>query len=59
MIGLSKFIKGCVSIKELMDLPNAFTHALFKQYTDTMKDEEKRQAAEGENMADELEDALH
>ena len=41
-----------------MNFPNAFSHALFKQYTETMKSEEKRQAMEGEAMADELEENL-
>lgn len=51
-------MKGCTTIRELMDMPNAFTHTLFREYTLTMKDESKREAAEGEVMADELEDAI-
>ena len=39
-------------------MPNTFTHTLFKEYTDTMKDESKRQAAEGEVMTDQLEESL-
>ena len=41
-----------------MELPNWFSHALFKQYSDMMKDEKGRQAMEGEAMADELEEGM-
>lgn len=41
-----------------MDLPNAFSQALFKQYHETMKDENNRKAYEGEEAMDELEDAI-
>jgi hypothetical protein len=56
-MNLCRVFKWC-SVEEMMNLPNGFTHALFKEYTDTMKDEKKRQALEGEQMSDELEESM-
>lgn len=58
MIGLTKFIKGCISFKDLEQMPNRFIHTLFKQYNESMKTESGKKAAAAEQIQDELEDAM-
>lgn len=41
-----------------MDLPNSFSHALFKQYTEITKSKEGQEALQGENMTDEIEEMM-
>lgn len=58
MISLSKFLKGCTTIGELMNMPNRYLHTIYKEYAEMLKDEEKRKQNEAEQVEDEIEDAI-
>jgi hypothetical protein len=58
MIGLARFIKGSVSVKELMELPNGFSHTVFKQYFESTKTKEGQEALGAAEMEDEIEDII-
>ena len=58
MISLSKFLKGCTTIGELMNMPNRYLHTIYKEYVEMLKDEEKRKQNEAEQVEDEIEDAI-
>ena len=51
-------MKGCTTIRELEELPNWYSHTIYKEFIDTQMNEEKKKAAEGEAMMDELSDAM-
>ncbi len=51
-------MKGCTTIEELERLPNHYSHTIYKEFIETQKDKEKREASEGEAMVDELSDAM-
>ena len=53
MINLVKYMKGCTSIRELEELPNSYTHTIYKNYVDmvtSQKDEDADAQAEEEVM---------
>ena len=58
MINLAKFLKGCTTIGELMDMPNRFIHTVYKQYVETLKDPEKSENNAAEQVKDEIEEAI-
>lgn len=58
MISLTKFLKGCTTIGELMNMPNRYLHTIYKEYVEMLKDEEKRKQNEAEQVEDEIEDAI-
>ena len=58
MISLTKFLKGCTTIGELMNMPNRYLHTIYKEYVEMVKDEEKRKQNEAEQVEDEIEDAI-
>ena len=58
MISLTKFLKGCTTIGELMNMPNRYLHTIYKEYLEMLKDEEKRKQNEAEQVEDEIEDAI-
>lgn len=45
-------------MRELEDLPNHYSHTIYRQYIDVMKDMEKQKALEAEQVQDEIEDAM-
>lgn len=51
-MNIAKFLKGIVSIGELEDLPNHYSHTFYKEYFDTMTDPEKQKAYSAESMAE-------
>ena len=57
-MNLTKFLKGCTTMNELMNLPNAFIHTIYKQYVDTLKDKEKSEEHAAEQAQDEIEEAI-
>lgn len=58
MISLTKFLKGCTTIGELMNMPNRYLHTIYKEYVEMLKDEEKQKQNEAEQVEDEIEDAI-
>ena len=58
MISLTKFLKGCTTIGELMNMPNRYLHTIYKEYVEMLKGEEKRKQNEAEQVEDEIEDAI-
>ena len=58
MISLTKFLKGCTTIGELMNMPNRYLRTIYKEYVEMLKDEEKRKQNEAEQVEDEIEDAI-
>lgn len=55
---MAKYLKGCTSIQELQDMPNSYSHTIYKQYVDMLKNEEQSQAHASEQMMEELEDQI-
>lgn len=45
-------------MRELEDLPNHYSHTIYKQYIEMIKDMEKQKAHEAEQVQDEIEDAM-
>lgn len=43
---------------ELEAMPNHYSHTIYKQYIEMLKDAEKQQAQAAEEMQDEMEDAM-
>lgn len=43
---------------ELENMPNHYSHTIYKQYIEMLKDAEKQQEQQAEDMQDELEDAV-
>lgn len=58
MINLTKFMKGCTTIGELMNMPNRFIHGIYKEYINTLKDPEKADAQAAEEVKDQIEEAI-
>ena len=58
MMNLTKFLKGCTSIGELMNLPNIFVHTIYKEYAEMLKDQEKSKNHAAEQVEDEIEEAM-
>ena len=44
--------------QELQDMPNSYSHTIYKQYVDMLKNEEQSQAHASEQMMEELEDQI-
>lgn len=57
-MNLAKFLKGCTTIGELVNMPNRFIHGIYKQYVDMLKDKEKSENNAAEQVEDEIEEAL-
>lgn len=57
-MNLAKFLKGCTTIRELMDMPNRYSHTLYKQYVTTIIDSDKSQALAKEEANDALIDEM-
>jgi thiaminase len=57
-VGLAKFLKGCTTIGELMEMPNIAIHTYYKLWIDTMKSKEASEAVAQEQVVDEIEDQL-
>jgi hypothetical protein len=55
---LSHVLKGRISIGELENLPNRYIQVVYKEYVETIRNKDKQDAAAGEEMEDQLEDAL-
>lgn len=58
MINLTKFMKGCTTIGELMNMPNRFIHGIYKEYINTLKDPEKADIQAAEEVKDQIEEAI-
>lgn len=57
-MNIAKFLKGCTTITELMNMPNRYLHTLYKQYVEMIMDKDKSEQHGVEQMQDELEDAM-
>lgn len=57
-MNIAKFLKGIISIGELEDLPNHYSHTFYKEYFDTMTDPEKQKAYSAESMAEGLSEIM-
>jgi hypothetical protein len=51
-------MKGCTTISELENLPNHYSHTIYKEFIDTQMDKDKQEAVQSEQMMDELSDAM-
>ena len=58
-MNLAKFLKGCTTIGELMDMPNKYIHTLYKNYVTTIMDDNKSKAVAEEQAAEEVMDAMN
>jgi hypothetical protein len=58
LINLTKFLKGCTTIRELEEMPNHYSHSIYKSYIDMIMDEKKKQNHADEQAMDEIEDQL-
>lgn len=43
---------------ELENMPNSYSHTIYKQYVDMLKDKEAKEANEASQVMDEIEDNL-
>jgi hypothetical protein len=58
LINLSHVLKGRISIGELENLPNRYIQVVYKEYVETLKNRDKQDAAAGEELEEQLEDAF-
>lgn len=58
-MSLAKFMKGCTTIRELEDMPVAYSHTIYKEYVTTLKDREKSEAAANEEALEEFQDQMN
>ena len=54
MIALAKYLKGSVTIGELMNMPNRFIQCVYKEYTKFLNDPKLQEAAAVEEVNDAL-----
>jgi len=55
---LSHVIKGRITIGELENLPNRYIQVVYKEYVETLRNKDKQDAAAGEEMEEQLEEAF-
>ena len=55
---MSHVLKGRISIGELENLPNRYIQVIYKEYVETIKNQDKKDAAAGEEMEEQLEEAF-
>ena len=58
MINLSRHLKGTTTIGEMNNLPNRFVQVIYKDYVDFLKDPERQKMMAGEEIQDQLEEAM-
>ena len=57
-MNLTKFLKGCTTMGELENMPNSYSHTIFKQYTEMLKSKEAQEAVQGEEIVEDIEDNM-
>jgi hypothetical protein len=57
-MNLSKFIKGTTTIGELENLPNRYIQVIYKEYVETLKNEEKSKAKAAEEISEQIEEDM-
>ena len=51
-------MKGRITIGELENMPNRYIQVIYKEYVETIKNRDKQEAAAGEEMEEQLEEAF-
>lgn len=57
-MNLTKYLKGCTTMSELEAMPNHYTHTIYKEYVNMLKDEKLKQANQNENMMEEMSEMM-
>lgn len=57
-MNIAKFLKGTTTFGELENMPNRYIQVFYKEYINMLKDAEKREAHEAEQIQDEIEDEI-
>ena len=57
-MNLTKYLKGCTTITELEQMPNSYSHTIYKQYVEFLKSEEAQKARASEEVVDAMEDGM-
>lgn len=57
-MNLAKFLKGCTTIGELMNMPLKYLEVMYKQYFDTILDPKKAEEIANQQAAEEIEEAV-
>ena len=58
MINLVKYMKGCTSIRELEELPNSYTHTIYKNYVDMVTSQKDADAQAEEEVMEEITESM-
>lgn len=58
MMNIVKYMKGCTTMTELMNMPNRYIQVIYKQYIEMLKDKEKSEAHAAEQMEDDIQEAM-
>lgn len=58
MMNLTKYLKGCTTLNELMNMPNRYIQSIYKQYVNMLKDKEKSEAHAAEQVEEEIQEAM-
>ena len=58
MINLVKYMKGCTSIRELEELPNSYTHTIYKNYVDMVTSRKDADAQAEEEVMEEITESM-
>ena len=51
-------MKGCTSIRELEELPNSYTHTMYKNYVDMVTSQENADAQAEEEVMEEITESM-
>ena len=58
MTNLVKYMKGCTSIRELEELPNSYTHTIYKNYVDMVTSQKDADAQAEEEIMEEITESM-
>ena len=58
MTNLVKYMKGCTSIRELEELPNSYTHTIYKNYVDMVTSQKDADAQAEEEVMEEITESM-
>ena len=51
-------MKGCTSIRELEELPNSYTHTMYKNYVDMVTSQENADVQAEEEVMEEITESM-